>query len=205
MTSRKKKEFSSPQPEQPEDHSQSPESPVEGELKAAEPLDTGFQEKLDQLEMDNAQLRVALEAAQAQAKDYLDATQRLQAEFINYKRRIERDLTSSVQNSTGNAIRRYLDVADDLERALKNRPQEGDGTVWAQGIDLIYRKLLNAFEADGVKMIDAEGQPFDPNLHEAISQEDHPDFESGQVIGVVQAGYTLGERVLRPARVRVAR
>jgi len=196
MTSRKKKDTPSGQPEQPNDQNQ----PAEGEAKEA-----GLQEKLDQIEMENAQLRVALEAAQAEAKDYLDATQRLQAEFINYKRRVERDLTSSVQNATGNAIRRYLDVADDLERALKKRPQDGVGVVWAQGIDLIYRKLLNAFEADGVKVIEAEGQPFDPNLHEAISQEDHPDYESGQVIGVVQAGYIMGERVLRPARVRVAR
>jgi molecular chaperone GrpE len=195
MTSRKKKDTPSAQPEQPQE-----QKPGEGEAQ-----ELSLQEKLDQTEMDNAQLRVALEAAQAEAKDYLDATQRLQAEFINYKRRVERDLTSSVQSATGNAIRRYLDVADDLERALKNRPQEGSGADWAQGIDLIYRKLMNAFEADGVKVIEAEGQPFDPNLHEAISQEDHPDYESGQVIGVVQAGYILGERVLRPARVRVAR
>lgn len=200
MRPRKKKDISSVQPEDPKDQNQPIQPPAEGEA-----LEAGLQERLDQIEMENAQLRVALEAAQAQGLEYLDATQRLQAEFINYKRRVERDLTSSVQNATGNAIRRYLDVADDLERALKNRPPQGDGAVWAQGIDLIYRKLLNAFEADGVKMIEAEGQPFDPNLHEAISQEDHPDYESGQVIGVVQAGYTLGERVLRPARVRVAR
>lgn len=200
MTSRKKKDIPSAQPEQIE--SQSHPVPQPEEDKTAEAV---LQEKLDQIEMDNAQLNVALEAAQAQAKDYLDATQRLQAEFINYKRRVERDLTGSVQSATGNAIRRYLDVADDLERALKNRPQDGDGAIWAQGVELIYRKLMNAFEADGVKMIEAQGQMFDPNLHEAISQEDHPDYESGQVIGVVQAGYILGERVLRPARVRVAR
>lgn len=200
MTSRKKKDTPSEKPEQPQDQNQHLPEPSDGETP-----EPSLQEKLDQIEMDNAQLRVALEAAQSEAKEYLDTTQRLQAEFINFKRRTERDLNGSVQNATGNAIRRYLDVADDLERALKNRPKDGDGAIWSQGIDLIYRKLLNAFEADGVKMIDAEGQPFDPNLHEAISQEDHPDYESGQVIGVVQAGYTMGERVLRPARVRVAR
>ena len=86
-----------------------------------------------------------------------------------------------------------------------SRSLEGDGAVWADGIDLIYRKLLGAFEADGVKLIETQGQFFDPVLHEAISQEEAPDLESGQIIGVVQTGYTLGERVLRPARVRVAR
>jgi molecular chaperone GrpE len=200
MTSRKRHEPHPDGSQQPGDQNPSASPSQEGEM-----TETMLQEKLEQAEMDNAQLRVALEAAQAEAKDYLGATQRVQAEFINYKRRIERDLNTSVQNATGNAIRRYLDVADDLERALKNRPQEGPGALWAQGVDLIYRKLLNAFEADGVKLIEAEGQQFDPNLHEAISQEDNPNFESGQVIAVVQSGYILGERVLRPARVRVAR
>lgn len=200
MSSRKKKDDHSEQPEQP--HDQKPLNSANGDDEATQ---AALSEMLEQTEMDNAQLRVALEAAQAEVKNYLDATQRVQAEFINYKRRVERDLSSSVQNATGNAIRRYLDVADDLERALKNHPQDGSGAVWAQGIDLIYRKLLNAFETDGVKMIEAEGQQFDPNLHEAISQEDHPEYESGQIISVVQAGYMMGDRVIRPARVRVAR
>lgn len=143
--------------------------------------------------------------AQAKAQEYLDGWQRERADFFNYKRRIEREMTQSAQNALGNAMRRYLDIADDLERALRNRPSEGDGATWANGIDLIYRKLLAAFEADGVKPIDTEGAFFDPSLHEAISQEDDPKLESGQIIGVVQTGYMLGERVLRPARVRVAR
>jgi molecular chaperone GrpE len=146
-----------------------------------------------------------LAAVQAKAQEYLDGWQRERADFFNYKRRIEREMAQGAQNALGNALRRYLDIADDLERALRNRPQEGDGAAWAGGIDLIYRKLLMAFEADGVKPIETEGAFFDPSLHEAISQEDHPELESGQIIGVVQTGYMLGERVLRPARVRVAR
>ncbi len=143
--------------------------------------------------------------AQAKAQEYLDGWQRERADFFNYKRRIEREMAQSAQNALGNAMRRYLDIADDLERALRKRPSEGDGAAWANGIDLIYRKLLAAFEADGVKPIDTEGAFFDPSLHEAISQEDDPKLESGQIIDVVQTGYMLGERVLRPARVRVAR
>lgn len=203
MTSRKKKTTPEKEPEEIQDQEQEQEqAPLEADQPEPEP---SLEERLEQLEMENAQLRVALEAEQARAQEYLDAYQRGQAEFINYKRRVERDQVSNVQNATGNAIRRYLDVADDLERALKNHPQHGEGAKWAQGVDLIYRKLLQAFEADGVKMIAAQGQEFDPNLHEAISQEDHPEFESGQVIEVVQPGYKIGERVLRPARVRVAR
>src|SRR4030067_297592 len=154
-----------------------------------------------------AQLRSDLDQALAKANEYLEGWQRERAEFYNYKKRVEREQSQGGQNALGNAIRRYLDIADDLARALKNknRPADGDGAIWAEGIDLIYRKLIGAFEADGVKTIDTDGKYFDPNLHEAISHEDSPEHESGQIIDVVQSGYTLGERVIRPARVRVAR
>jgi molecular chaperone GrpE len=154
-----------------------------------------------------AQLRSDLDQALAKANEYLEGWQRERAEFFNYKKRMERELSQGGQNAFGNAIRRYLDIADDLARALKstNRPTEGEGAIWAEGIDLIHRKLICAFEADGVKMMDTNCKNFDPNLHEAISNEDSPDHESGQIIDVVQPGYTLGERVIRPARVRVAR
>jgi molecular chaperone GrpE len=153
------------------------------------------------------QLRSELDQALAKSNEYLNGWQRERAEFINYKKRIEREQSQGGQNALGNAIRRYLDIADDLGRALKdkNRPTEGNGAIWADGIDLIHRKLIAAFEADGIKLIDAKGKFFDPNLHEAISHEDNPDHESGQIIDVVSPGYTLGERVIRPARVRVAR
>ncbi len=150
-------------------------------------------------------LKAELETARQKADENLDGWQRSMAEFSNYRRRVERDQTQSAQAATANAVRRYLDVADDLERALRNRPQEGEGARWAEGIELVYRKLLAAFEADGLEMIQAEGQPFDPNCHEGISQEDSPEHASGEIIGVVQAGYRIGERVVRPVRVRVAR
>jgi len=154
-----------------------------------------------------SQLRSELDQALAKANEYLEGWQRERAEFFNYKKRMEREHSQGGQNAFGNAIRRYLDIADDLARALKttNRPTEGSGAIWAEGIDLIHRKLIGAFEADGVKMIDTDGKYFDPNLHEAISNEDSPDHECGQIIDVVQPGYILGERVIRPARVRVAR
>ena len=154
-----------------------------------------------------SQLRSELDQALAKANDYLTGWQRERAEFINYKKRMEREQSQGGQNAFGNAIRRYLDIADDLARALKdkNRPTEGNGAIWAEGIDLIHRKMIAAFEADGVKIIETKGKFFDPNIHEAISHEDSPDHESGQIIDVIQPGYTLGERVIRPARVRVAR
>jgi molecular chaperone GrpE len=158
-------------------------------------------------EAEMAQLRNELEHAKQKECEYLNGWQRERAEFFNYKKRIEREQAQGGQNSLANAIRRYLDIADDLDRALKskNRPADGEGAVWADGIDLIHRKMLAAFEADGIKLIDISGKFFDPSIHEAISSEDSPDHESGQIIEVVQPGYVLGERVIRPARVRVAR
>lgn len=150
-------------------------------------------------------LRQELSEARAKSDEYLYGWQRAQADFANYKKRIERDQAQIYQTTAGNILKRYLDIIDDLERALKKRPQDGDGKAWADGIDLIYRKLLTILENEGVKPMQALGEMFDPNLHEAVMSEDNSAYESGQVIEVLQQGYLLGDRVLRPAMVRVAR
>lgn len=150
-------------------------------------------------------LQEQLEAESTRSREYLDGWQRARAEFANYKKRVEREQSQAYQNAAGAIIRRYLEVLDDFERALKNRPQEQDGATWANGIELIYRKFQTILENEGVKPLGLAGEEFDPNLHEAISSEENDHFQSGQIIEVLQPGYMLGERVLRPARVRVAR
>jgi molecular chaperone GrpE len=154
---------------------------------------------------DIEQLQAELEQAQAKATEYLDGWQRAMAEFANYKKRIEREQALNQNMAKANVIKRFLEIFDDLERAAINLPGSGDAAGWIEGIDLINRKFLTYLQNEGVEPIETEGQFFDPNLHEAISQEDHAELESGQIIGVVQKGYRLGERILRPARVRVAR
>lgn len=149
-------------------------------------------------------LKNELAECHSKADEYLDGWQRARAEFANYKKRVERDQALVYQNASGNIIKRYLDVLDDLERALKNRPEDDEGASWAAGIELIYRKLSMILESEGVKVMDADGKIFDPNLHEAISHEPAENHESGQIIEVVKQGYLLGDRVLRPALVRVA-
>jgi len=158
---------------------------------------------MTQEEYDAAQKE--LETARKQAQEYLDGWQRERAELANYKRRIERDQSQLSQNITGQIVKKYLAVVDDMERALKTRPQNGDGAAWAEGVELIYRKLTGILENEGVKRIEVEHECFDPNLHEAISHEENADVESGHIIEVVQQGYMIGDRVLRPALVRVAR
>ncbi len=150
-------------------------------------------------------LKIDLEKANQQAAENFEGWQRERADFLNYKKRIERDRVSTEQAITSDIVKKFLVILDDLERALKARPAEGEGADWAEGIELIYRKLQNLLETRGVTRIPAEIQEFDPNLHEAITHEDTPDFESGQIIEVIEQGYLLGDRVVRPARVRVAR
>lgn len=149
-------------------------------------------------------LKQELERAQQSEKAYFEGWQRERADFINYKKRIEREQSQLAETIAANILKKYLVIVDDLERALKNRPANVD-SQWLEGIELIYKKLMAILEAEGVKRIPAEGAMFDPNLHEAISHEESPEHESGQIIEVVQQGYTIGDRVLRPALVRVAR
>jgi len=155
----------------------------------------------EQAQVEIEALQKQIEEAQAKAAENLDGWQRSQAEFINYKNRVQRDREMDYASMKGDIMRKILPVLDDLERSLAHRP-EGDS--WADGMELIARKFRNVLEAEGVKRIEAEGQLFDPNFHEAISSEPSEEVESGHVIAVVQNGYMLGERVIRPAMVRVA-
>jgi molecular chaperone GrpE len=158
-------------------------------------------ENEQQLQAEIEALQTQVEEAEAKAAENLDGWQRSQAEFINYKNRVQRDRELDYASMKGDIIRKILPVLDDLERSLAHRP---DGDSWANGMELIARKFQNILEAEGVKRIEAAGQPFDPNFHEAISSEPNEEVESGHVIEVMQNGYMLGERVIRPAMVRVA-
>jgi molecular chaperone GrpE len=146
-------------------------------------------------------LQNQLAEAESKASEYKDGWARSQAEFQNYKKRIERDNELIYASMKGDIVKKVLPALDDLERALQNRPADD---AWASGIELIARKLQNILESEGVKRIEAKGAAFDPNFHEAITHEPSEEVESGHVIDVAQNGYMLGERVIRPALVRVA-
>jgi molecular chaperone GrpE len=160
---------------------------------------------LEQKSAEIVELEKNLTDWQNKAAEYLDGWQRARAEFANYKKRVEREQSQAYQSAAGSILKHHLEVLDDLDRALKSRPKDGDGAAWAGGIELVYRKLITLLESEGVKVMQADGQMFDPNLHEAISSEESACHKSGQIIEVLQKGYFLGDRVLRPALVRVAR
>jgi molecular chaperone GrpE len=154
----------------------------------------------DQVEV----LRAALGEMTAKAEEYLDGWQRARADFANYKKRVLRENTEIRQIARGEVIKQYLDIADDLRRALQEKPESGEEETWADGIEIIYQKLRSRLEAEGLKPMNPLGEVFDPNIHEALMKEESEEYESGHIIEVMQEGYWIGDKVLRPALVRIA-
>lgn len=189
---------------QSEEMTNEPASPAEAAGMPEGGTQPEVREEAVDLSVEIEQLRQKLSEAEARSAENLDGWQRALADFVNYKKRVERDNEMLRLTMKGDIIKKFLPVLDDLERALQNRPTEGNAAAWADGVELIVRKMQSVLEAEGVKKIEAEGMPFDPNYHEAISHEPADGVESGHVIAVVQNGYVLGERVIRPALVRVA-
>jgi molecular chaperone GrpE len=153
-------------------------------------------EKLEEMERD-------LGEARERGDENLRNWQRTAADFSNYRRRTEEERELVAQFAGAVLIGKLLTVLDDFDRALDNVPAEAhDG--WVDGVRLVERKLRSLLEAEGVTAIEAVGQPFDPNIHEAVVHEETADHPDNEVIGELQRGYRLHERVLRPALVRVA-
>ena len=145
-------------------------------------------------------LTKALEEEKAKAERYMASWQRSQADFINYKRRTEQERGDIIRLANANLLFNLLPVLDDMERALDSISDKLAGFTWVDGIVIIYRKLKAILEANGVSEIKAIGKKFDPALHEAVV---HVEGEDGKVTEVLQKGYMLGDRVLRPAMVKV--
>jgi molecular chaperone GrpE len=142
----------------------------------------------------------ALAEEKKRAEEYLANWQRAQADFINYKRRAEQERVEFNSYANANLLCGILPVLDDLERAIKAIPEEFNGHDWVEGIKLVERKFKTTLEGLGVKPILALGMAFDPKFHEAIR---HEKGKEGAVIAEYQKGYTLNDRLLRPARVGV--
>jgi molecular chaperone GrpE len=149
-------------------------------------------------------LRNRVTVAEQQRDEYLALLQRVRADFENYQKRIQRDLVEERLHAHGAFARELLPVLDNLQRALEAARQQGEKGPLVQGVDMVRSQLLDIFGRFGITPIDALGQPFDPNLHEAVMQQPRADAAPGTVVEVLEPGYRLRDRVLRPARVVVA-
>ncbi len=152
-----------------------------------------------------------LETLKTENGELRDRFLRLAAEMDNLRRRTDRDVKDAKSYSVAGFARDMLAVSDNLRRALEAVPAEmragADAalTTLLEGVELTERSMLSALERHGVRKIEAEGQKFDPNFHQAMFEVPNPAVPNNTVLQVVQAGYTIGERVLRPAMVGVAK
>ena len=146
-----------------------------------------------------------LAKAREEAETLRNALTRERADFTNYRRLVENEKNSAGNEYRISMLQKILPILDDLELAIRNRVQDGaEPDTWAEGIEMIARKYRALVEAEGVKPSAAVGEPFDPRFHQAISQEENPDVESGTILEVLSSGYILGDRALKTALVRVA-
>jgi molecular chaperone GrpE len=151
------------------------------------------------------ELASRLEAAELRAEEAEAGWQRARADYQNLKRRSEEQRAESAGIAGDRLLIRVLDLADDFDLAVEHVPEEARETPWVEGITAIDRKLRALLEAEGIEAMAGEGEPFDPQTQQAISYEDTDDLPDGTVIKVLQRGFTIRGRVLRPALVAVAR
>jgi molecular chaperone GrpE len=155
------------------------------------------------LDQEGADVTRDIDAARAEAAEYLDHLRRLQAEFDNYRKRVLKEQTDAVERAAAPTIQRLLEVLDDFELALMSASDKPDFDRFLHGVELVYAKLADTLKAEGLERIDAQGKPFDPENHEALMQTGEGDHLV--VADVLRPGYTLRGRVIRPAGVRVNR
>lgn len=156
-------------------------------------------------EMDADALRAALQEATRQAEEYLGHLRRERADFANYRRRVEEERLTLTRDANLGLLSRVLLIVDDFERAVGSAAPEELESGWAKGVQLIQRNLQALLASEGVERVEAEGAPFDPREHEAVSYQPAPPEQDGTVLYDVRAGYRKGDRVIRPAQVVVAR
>jgi molecular chaperone GrpE len=147
-------------------------------------------------------LEARLADAEAKRDEYLDLLQRTKADFENYRKRALRDQERLVAHAHERLVKELLPILDDLERALEAAERHEEAAL-VDGVKLVQKSLRKALEKEGLAEIETEG-PFDPHVHEAMLTQPGNGAESGSVLGVVQRGYRLGDKVVRPARVIVA-
>ena len=150
-------------------------------------------------------LTAELEEAGREREQITSTLQRAQADFINYRRRVDEEREDQLKYSNGRLLAKLLPVLDEFNLAIGQAPSSETPEPWLEGVNLIYRKLNSIIESEGVARIEAEGKSFDPVEHEALAQQESSEHEEGRVMTVVRDGYRLHGRVLRPAQVIVAK
>lgn len=164
-------------------------------------------EETEELEAEPAEepsLEEQLEAAKEEAAKNMDSFLRAQAELSNARKRFEKQQILVYTNANADLVSKLLPVLDDFDRAITSVPESISEDSWFDGVEMVQRKLIGTLESLNVMEIEAVGQLFDPNYHEALARESSEEYESDIVTRVMIKGYQLGEKVIRPSLVYVA-
>ena len=174
--------------------------------KEADTAETTASEDGQVKEEEQLSLEQQLEVVRQEATQNLDGWQRAAAELANFKRRQEDQLKLQRDMIKADVLQGVISALDDMDLTFQNVPQQLDGQLigWVEGFRLVQRKLDKVLDDQGVRMINTTGE-FDPNLHEAVSYEESDEHAEGQIIAELRKGYQIGNRVIRPALVRVAK
>ena len=137
--------------------------------------------------------------------EYFDKLLRIQAEFDNYKKRLEKEKIEFIKFANSDIILEMLKILDDFERAVEAGKSKHDFDILYKGVEMIWNDLKEFLKQKGLKEIEAKGKPFNPHEHEAMMQEERDDEPEGHVVEELQKGYTLNGRVIRPVKVKVSK
>jgi molecular chaperone GrpE len=184
------------------------QAPAEGSPKNAGPGPNGAGADPSPEDRDaGAAVLEDLDALRARAKErdeFLDLLQRTRADFANYQKRNQKEREQERRYQFGPLVLDLLPALDNLERATAAARQAGETGPLVQGVALVQNQLLDIFRRHGISPIEATGKPFDPHLHEAVMQQPRPDLPPNTVVQVLERGFTIHDRVLRPAKVIVS-
>ncbi|QUH21120.1 nucleotide exchange factor GrpE [Alkaliphilus sp. B6464] len=180
---------------------------VEGIEENKETANNNLEATLDEIEETDGNLKDLEEKLAEKTAEYEDVFsqfQRLQADFSNYKKRVEKEKGEIYLYANEKIASDLLNIIDNLERAIQSQTDIDEDNSLLEGINLVYKQLIDTLAKHGVEEIEALGKPFDMNLHYAVMQEE-TNGEANCVIDILQKGYKVNDRVLRPAMVKVSR
>lgn len=174
------------------------------ERMANEPLEDVLEQEISDETPSTTEPQDPLEEAMAQVEEFKVALQRERADFINFKKRVEREKQDARKTHMAETLMKVIPIMDDFDRAMEALPTEVKTNDWMTGFSLIHKKFRDLLDNMGIIQLNPVGEPFDPNFHEAVARADSDEFASGHVIEVLQKGYVIEDKCLRPAMVKVA-
>ncbi|NMB09006.1 MAG: nucleotide exchange factor GrpE [Tissierellia bacterium] len=166
-------------------------------------LDEGeeIEEPIEEQDKMSDEISIELEKKEKEIKELSDRLLRLQADFINYKNRVKKEKENIYSYATEDLMIQILPILDNFERALENKESHNG---FYQGVEMIYNQLIEILKSNGLKEIECLGECFDPNFHHAVFMEKVEDTEEGTILEILQKGYMLKDKVIRPSMVKVA-